>query len=58
MAVQDDRAGGVKGAQVHAPGVQVNAAVESRLLGIEAPANTPGGGGGLIPHRGREVYAP
>jgi hypothetical protein len=38
--------------------VQIHAAVESMVAGVEAHGRSPGLGGGLIPHRGWELQAP
>jgi hypothetical protein len=39
--VHDDLAGVVEDAQVHGPGVQIDAAVESMLLGVETHGKLP-----------------
>ncbi len=50
--VQDDQASLVEDAQVHGPGVQIDATVESVLLVVESHHGLLGYGWGLSPHRG------
>jgi hypothetical protein len=53
VLVEDDLAALVEDAQVHGVGVQIDAAVESVRLLVEAHAWSPWhGSGSLIPHRG------
>src|SRR5262249_26369174 len=49
VLVQDDGAGRVEDAQVHGPGVQVDAAVESVLVGVDADGHGLHGVGGPEP---------
>jgi hypothetical protein len=52
VAIEDDGALGVEDTQVHGPGVQVDAGVESVLSVVEAHGSwSPWVGWGLSPHR-------